>query len=169
VQPQDIAIDRPSQKCLSFFSHKFNLTDMVRQSTPFVVFAEFFNANNQGSQMELDNQQSKTSNGPQQKTYNGFYTGPQKNGPQSSNTEQLSTVNGDYGRSLSNASTGSDHTANSDKPSPTENGMPSPSIVTAEMVKEKQAAGNMQTPDPLRNSLRPTKGANMHYTHTQLW
>ncbi|OWA50254.1 putative Alpha-tubulin N-acetyltransferase 1 [Hypsibius exemplaris] len=177
VQPQDLAIDRPSQKCLSFFSHKFNLTDVVRQPTPFVVFSEFFSgANNPGS-APLFTPESKTANGPLQKTYNGFYNvpsaGAQTNPPTTINmggykTEEMSTVNGDYGRSQNGGMNGQ-----SDKPSPSENGGPLAVVITAEGVKEKQEKANMlpagQDAFRIGSQLRPTKGANMHYTHTQLW
>ena len=87
-------------------------------------------------------------------------------------SDEMTTVNGDYGRIYNNGNgNGHNGAGQSDKPSPTENGGPGAAqTLTAELVKEKQERANVLQPkDAARSSLRPTKGANMHYNHTQLW
>ena len=154
-QARDIAIDRPSAKCLSFFGHKFDLQDVVRQPSHFVVFADFFQEpNSPGSNVVKD----KTAAGPVQKTYNGFFTGTSElDGPDDEVKEK--------DRRGSNGSNGYEKQA-----SPTENG-PKSGLVAAVVPKDngKVAAGHNMDKNGERVSLRPTRGTNLHYSHTQLW
>ncbi|GAV09339.1 hypothetical protein RvY_18898 [Ramazzottius varieornatus] len=156
-QAKDMAIDRPSAKCLSFFGHKFDLSDVVRQPSHFVVFSDFFEGpNSPGSAVLKD----KTAAGPIQKTYNGFFTGTSElDGPGDEVKEKE--------RRGSNGSHGAEQ-----QPSPTENGPKNSHVANGHGLPKDAgtvAAGHNMDKNADRVSLRPTRGTNLHYSHTQLW
>ncbi|XP_055341758.1 alpha-tubulin N-acetyltransferase 1-like [Paramacrobiotus metropolitanus] len=157
----DLAIDRPGAKCLSFLARKYGLTDTVKQPSHFVVFKEFF-TNNAGTDLEtvLQNghsMQNGHQNGTAQNGYkNGMSSaadaaGPNGMEPTSNGWQTVSNTNGyqnGNGMQYDNGEMGKDRAA----------GMASYPL-----------ANGKRDDIGLAGALRPTKGPNLHYVHSQLW
>jgi alpha-tubulin N-acetyltransferase 1 len=144
IQSQDIAIDRPSAKCLSFFARKYNLFDIIKQPSNFAVFTDFF-ANNAG--VDLDVKENGSELGTAEKYQNGLARSDEKADAAGRGTEPYvngrdQLTNGQNGKLQNGDSNGAAGTG-SYKPGPIEGAF--------------------------RGALRQTKGPNLHYVHTQLW
>ncbi|KAK9499862.1 hypothetical protein O3M35_002817 [Rhynocoris fuscipes] len=79
VEPEKLAIDRPSDKFLFFLRKHYGLTNIVRQNNNYVVFEGFFNslddsANSRSRKQSSSPDYSPFSVGKRDVTYNGRHT-----------------------------------------------------------------------------------------------